>query len=80
MGHDPRSPNALDRALRELETTYTDAAHPVRRLRQAIDHQRKVGTFNEHRVVNEIEKIRMRTDFAVEDIDNLAAKLMKEAP
>ena len=75
-----RPDNPLDRALRELENIFSDAAHPIGRLRAAVEHQRAAGKFNERMIVAEIEKIRTRSDFAVEDIDNLAARLMKEAP
>ena len=75
-----KMPSLLDSALRKLEKAVEGAGHSIRHLRKAIEHQRKLGVFDERRVTIEVEKILTRTELDAEDIDNLADRLMKEAP
>jgi hypothetical protein len=74
------APNRLDAALTRLEKTVKDAEHSMRHLRAAIEHQRKIGVFDEKRVLVEVEKILTRQELDAEDINNLADRLQKEAP
>ncbi len=82
-------PNRLDAALARLEEVVkTRIEQPMGHLRQVIKWRREQGGFNEDVFAVEIEKIAFR-DLGQElrrvlsvgdELESLAARLMKEAP
>ena len=82
-------PNRLDAALNKLEEVVkTRISQPMGHLRQIIQWRRERGGFDEDKLAVEIEKIafrdlgqQSRRALSVGDeIETLAALLMKEAP
>ena len=82
-------PNRLDAALARLEEVVkTRIMQPMSHLRQVIKWRREQGGFDEDHIAIEIEKIafrdlgqELRRGLSVGDeIESLAAQLMKEAP
>lgn len=82
------APNRLDATLTRLEAMLRDrTVQPIRRLRQAIEHQRARGTFDEDFIMRELERIETRErlsgqahEVVAQAIDHLADRLMRGAP
>jgi len=89
MPDEPVQHNRLDAALNRLEAVVKARIElPMRHVRQVIQWRREHGPFDEDPVVVEIEKIAFR-DLGTEsrrelsvgdELETLAARLMKEAP
>ena len=89
MPDEPLAPNRLDAALNRLEEVVkTRIMQPMSHLRQVIKWRREQGGFDEDKVAVVIEEIAFR-DLGTEsrrelsagdEIESLAARLMKEAP
>jgi len=89
MPDEPLAPNRLDAALNRLEEVVkTRIEQPMKHLRHVINWRRGQGGFDEDQIAVEIEKIafrdlgqELRRGLSVGDeIESLAARLMKEAP
>ena len=90
MADEPTQHNRLDAALNRLEQVVkARIEQPMKQLRQVIQWRREQGGFDEDRVSVEIEQIAFRDlndtrrkDFinVGEEIEALAARIMKERP
>ena len=80
--------NRLDAALARLEDMLKRSVEkPIRHLRHAIAHQRRIGTFDEDFIMREIERIETREQLTgdahkivADALDHLADRLMRSAP
>lgn len=82
------APNRLDAALGRLEDMLRGRTErPIRHLRHAIAHQRRLGIFDEDFIMREIERIETREELSgqahgivAQAINHLADQLMRGAP